>query len=63
MLVTAMHQENPALRRDARTDRNGRVTFDLPRGVWLIKSVQMVPAPAGTNVDWESLWASLTFER
>jgi hypothetical protein len=22
----------------------------------------MVPAPAGSNADWESFWASLTFE-
>lgn len=62
-LIVAMQQDNPALRRSARSGRNGRVTFDLPRGVWLIKSVQVVAAPAGTNVDWESLWASLTFER
>jgi uncharacterized GH25 family protein len=63
-LVTAMPQQNPAQRITARTDRDGRVRFDLPGGgVWLIKSVQMVAAPAGSNADWESLWASLTFER
>lgn len=63
-LITAIPQLDPARRLKARSDRNGRVSFDLPRGgVWLVKSVQMVAAPAGTNVDWESLWASLTFER
>lgn len=63
-LVVAMHQEDPSLRIRLRSDAKGRVTFHLPkRGVWLIKSVQMVPAPLGSNADWESLWASLTFER
>ena len=63
-LVTAMHRDDPSARLRIRTDKDGRVTLNLAKnGVWLIKSVQMVPAPAGTNVDWESLWASLTFER
>src|SRR6266542_1047920 len=31
-------------------------------GVWLIKSVQMIDAPRGSNAEWESLWASLTFD-
>ena len=40
------------------------IIFNLPKnGVWLIKSVQLIPAPAGSDADWESLWASLTFER
>ena len=30
--------------------------------IWLIKAVHMIPAPAGTNADWASFWASLTFE-
>ncbi len=63
-LVVAMHQEDSSLRIRLRSDAKGRVTFHLPkRGVWLIKSVQMIPAPAGSNAEWESLWASLTFER
>jgi hypothetical protein len=62
-LVVAIRQQDPTTKLSARTGRDGRVVLDLPRGVWLVKSVQMVPAPAGTNVDWESLWASLTFER
>ena len=31
-------------------------------GFWMIKSVEMGPAPAGVDADWQSLWASLTFE-
>jgi hypothetical protein len=63
-LVTALNRDDPSARRTARSDAAGRVTLRLPRaGVWLVKSTYMVPAPAGSNVDWESLWASLTFER
>lgn len=47
----------------ARTDRDGRVRLALPEaGFWLVKSVHMVPAQPGAGIDWESLWASLTFE-
>ncbi|HET7437342.1 MAG TPA: DUF4198 domain-containing protein [Thermoanaerobaculia bacterium] len=63
-LVVAMFRDDVDVRLEARTDRDGRVTFRLPqRGVWLLKSVQMIPAPAASGAEWESLWASLTFER
>lgn len=63
-LVTAIHRNDPNARLSSRTDAHGRVTFSLPKnGVWLIKSVHMIAAPPGANVEWESLWASLTFER
>jgi uncharacterized GH25 family protein len=46
----------------ARTS-GGRASLVLDRpGPWLIKAVHMVPAPAGSGADWESLWASLTFD-
>jgi len=52
-----------ASRQVQRTDREGRVTFRLARpGVWLIKAVYMKEAPSGVDTDWESIWASLTFE-
>jgi len=63
-LVSAIHRDDPAARVSARSDANGHVTLPLPKnGVWLVKSVQMISAPADSNADWESLWASLTFER
>jgi uncharacterized GH25 family protein len=63
-LVSAIHRDDPAAKAGARSDAHGRVTLTLPKGgVWLVKSVQMVAAPAGADFDWESLWASLTFER
>lgn len=62
-LVVAM-QRNGRERVEARSDTLGRVTLRLPSGgPWLIKSVHMIAAPASSGVDWESIWASLTFER
>jgi uncharacterized GH25 family protein len=62
-LVVAINRLNPAEKLSARTDKDGRVRFKLrPRGMWLIKAVHMVPAPAGSHAEWASFWASLTFE-
>jgi uncharacterized GH25 family protein len=45
----------------ARTDARGRVTLKLDRpGFWLVKAVNMIPAPPDAGADWESFWASLT---
>ena len=62
-LVVAINRLNPAEKLTARSDQDGRVRFRLkPDGMWLVKAVHMVPAPAGSNADWRSYWASLTFE-
>ena len=62
-LVTAVFHDDPSIKVVARSDGAGRFELDLPRpGVWLIKSVRMVEAPHGSDADWESLWASLTFD-
>jgi uncharacterized GH25 family protein len=62
-LVVAMNRRHLSEKLAARTDNAGRVRFQLwPGGMWLVKAVHMVPAPAGTNAQWESFWASLTFE-
>ena len=53
----------PSRELSARTDKDGRVRFKVrPGGMWLIKAVHMVPAPAGARAEWASFWASLTFE-
>lgn len=56
----------PPRRVSGRTDAAGRVALDLPglpgSGFWLVKAVHMIEAPAGGDADWESFWASLTFE-
>ena len=62
-LVVAINRSKPSEKLTARTDNDGRVRFQLrPGGMWLVKAVHMVPAPAGANAEWASFWASLTFE-
>jgi uncharacterized GH25 family protein len=63
VLVVAMNRTNPMAKIMSRTDNKGHVTLRLPQdGMWLIKAVHMIPAPAGSNAEWASFWASLTFE-
>ena len=62
-LVKAIALDDPDNTLSARSGKDGRAAFRLARkGVWLVKTVHMVPAPKETGADWESLWASLTFE-
>ncbi len=61
-LVVAMPQTNPRARLTARTDEHGTFALTLTGGIWLIKSVHMVEAGWFSRADWQSLWASLTFE-
>jgi uncharacterized GH25 family protein len=62
-LVIAINRLHPSEKQSARTDNDGRVRFRLPSdGMWLIKAVHMIPAPAGSKAEWASFWASLTFE-
>lgn len=61
--VVAKKRESPTRKLESRSDEQGRVVFHLiGTGVWLVKAVHMVPASEGTSADWESFWASLTFE-
>ena len=63
VLVVAMSKDDPEKAVRARTDAKGRVTLPLAHaGFWLIKAVHMEAAPADAGVDWESWWASITFE-
>jgi uncharacterized GH25 family protein len=63
ILVVAMSKTDPDNAVRARTDARGRVTLRIAHGgFWLIKAVHMQSAPADSGVDWESWWASLTFE-
>jgi uncharacterized GH25 family protein len=62
-LVVARSRATSARTLRSRTDTQGRVVFRLPEdGMWLVKAVHMIPAPPGSGADWESLWATLTFE-
>jgi hypothetical protein len=62
-LVVALNSDEPDKRLAARSDSEGRARFRFGRaGRWLIKAVHMIPAPPDALADWESLWASVTFE-
>jgi len=60
--VAALNAEDASTRIEARTDVQGRARLRLDHdGVWLVRSVHMIPAAGRLDADWESLWASLTF--
>ncbi len=62
-LVVAFNKQAPLDKLKLHTDKNGRVVFQLNKpGVWLITSVHMIPTSLLSRADWESFWASLTFE-
>ena len=54
------NESKEALR--ARTDKDGRIVLPVSSGVWLLKSVYMERAVAGSGADWESVWSALTFK-
>jgi hypothetical protein len=61
-LVVALLRSDPDIKLAMRSNADGRVFLPLSHeGQWLVKAVHMRPAPADSNADWESLWASLTF--
>jgi hypothetical protein len=61
--VVAILHSDPSAQLTAHSDKQGAFSFALPHaGVWLIKSAHMVRAGFFSDADWESLWASLTFE-
>lgn len=62
-LVVAINRNHPNDARSARSDADGRVRLKLDGGgFWLIKAVHMVESGQPAVADWESFWASLTFE-
>lgn len=62
-LVVALRREAPQHPISARTDRDGRAELALDRGgAWLVKAVHMVRSSAPERAEWQSRWASLTFE-
>jgi hypothetical protein len=61
--VAALPRTAPAEAVSARTDAAGEVHLRLGRpGVWLLKAVHMIAAPPGSPAEWESFWASVTFQ-
>lgn len=63
-LVVAFNKNSPTDRQRVRTDKDGRAVFNVGKpGVWLVASVHQIPTSFFSSADWESFWASLTFER
>ncbi|MGH7245248.1 MAG: DUF4198 domain-containing protein [Phycisphaerales bacterium] len=64
MLVAAVNRADPKTTLSARTSEDGIASFKLDRsGFWLINTVRMLPVnEPGIECDWESLWASVTFD-
>lgn len=61
--ILAMSKTKPKNQLLQRTDRAGRARFVLPHAdMWLLNAVHMIPAPTDAKADWESFWASLSFE-
>jgi len=62
-LVQARNVEHPGARLVDRADNKGQLSFTLAHaGVWVIDTVDMFAAPKDSGADWESVWASLSFE-
>lgn len=63
LLVKAHNASHPEEVVSARTGTDGTVSLTLPYdGMWLVTAVQMLEAPKDSGADWESLWASLSFQ-
>lgn len=63
VLVQAIDRSNGTLI-GRRSNSEGRVQVGLTGdGPWIVKAVHMVAASDGAVADWESIWATLTFER
>ena len=62
-LVKTFAQGSAVTESQVRTDAAGRATMKLGKpGVWLVNTVHMIDAPAGSGARWQSLWSSLVFE-
>ncbi len=63
-LVVAMGASEPMRKLSARTDGDGRVSLKVgTKDRWLVKAVHMTRVAGDPKADWESTWASLTYER
>ena len=62
-LVGCMEENHAADEQRLRTDEKGKITFRIrAAGVHLVRVVHMVSAAQDAGADWESFWASMTFE-
>jgi uncharacterized GH25 family protein len=62
--LIAFPKQQPQAKVRAQTDKDGHATLDLSGpGIWLVSAVHVLPLPSLARADYESYWASLTFER
>jgi uncharacterized GH25 family protein len=62
-LIIASNKADATNKLKVRSDRNGRAVLTLTRpGVWLVTAVHIIVPPPDVKTDWESFWASLSFE-
>jgi len=62
LLLHGKIKNKPEFDLSLRTDAKGYATIPLAhKGVWLLHTVEMIRSEQ-PNIDWESYWASLTFE-
>lgn len=55
--------DTKTIKTDYRTDKNGKVTFDLDKkGYWMVSLVHMIALENNTEADYQSYWGNLTFE-
>ena len=64
-VITARNRigSESAMAATSRTDENGICSFKITReGEWFIHATHMIPCPDLTDSDWESFWASYSFQ-
>ncbi len=64
LVIAAGHGENGAIEEvSGRTDEDGTVRFRMREsGRWYVKFINMVKLTSEPDIDYESKWATLTFE-
>lgn len=61
--VVAVHQKQPQKKIELVTDDQGRINFSpTRRGRWMLTTIHMQPAPVAAKEDFQTYWASYTFE-
>lgn len=59
--ATATQSKMPGVRTDA--EGRARLQLDRSGGAHYVHALHMIPATGGSDVEWESFWATLTFGR
>ena len=64
LVIAGGHGANGAIHeREGRTDANGKVSFTIREaGRWYVKFINMAKAEGDPDIDYESKWATLSFE-